>query len=81
MATSKRLGELNGKYALLFKINMALIPIIFMALLTWGIWVTANIYDFRGFMDYGDRYSMEDAHVEHNEILSYVEGHYVRKPE
>lgn len=75
----KPLGELNGKYALLFKINMILLPIIFASLLTWGIWVTSSIYSLRGFVEYGPRFGHKDAAVLADKLMDHVDEHYVRK--
>lgn len=76
---SKPLGELNGKYALLFKVNMILLPIIFASLLTWGIWVTGSIYTIKGFVEYGPRFSHTDAAALADKLMEHVEDHYVRK--
>ena len=41
---SNRLADLNGWTIPLLKLNLVLVPIVATALLTWGIWVTAEIY-------------------------------------
>ena len=79
MATNNRVGDMNGKYAFLFKLNMVLIPIFCSGMLTWGVWVTANIYDFKGFMNYGERYSLQDAHKMHDALILYVDENFERK--
>lgn len=60
-AKKKPVGELNGPYALLFRINMILIPIATTAVLGWGAWVTQSIMEFEAFITYGERFSQEDA--------------------
>ena len=79
MATNNRVGDMNGKYAFLFKLNMVLIPIFCSGMLAWMTWATANIYDFKGFMDYGERYSLHDAHKMHDALILYVDENFERK--
>lgn len=61
MTAKKPVGELPGLYALLFKINMILIPIVAGALLTWGAWVTKSVASFNAFIEFGARFTTEDA--------------------
>ena len=56
---SKTVGELNGVNAALFRLNMALIPIMFTLLITWGAWVTASLFQLKAFADVGDRWTRD----------------------
>jgi len=75
----KPLGELNGKYALLFKINMIVLPIFMSALLTWGVWVTASIYDLKGFAKSGARFTLSDAIALEKDLRDYMDHEFKRK--
>ena len=78
-APKKTVGELNGVNAALFKINMFLIPLIAGAFITWGVWVTANVWDFRGFMKYGKRFSIEDGTKLEKRIIDRVHAEFEQK--
>ena len=77
--TSSAVGELNGKYALLFKINMALIPIIFLKIMLWGTWVTVSLFDLQGFKNHGERWTKAQAMAEDAKIREYINEHFVHK--
>jgi hypothetical protein len=44
MAISKPISELNGKWSILFRINLVILPVFLLALIGWGTWVTRSIY-------------------------------------
>lgn len=79
MSENKPLGELNGKYAFLFKVNMVLLPIMFSALLTWGVWVTSSIFSLKGFVEHGPRFTLKDAMAMKESIIEHVEDHFEHK--
>lgn len=48
MSGSGKIGEMNGKFAGLFRFALLTYPVILTCLLTWGTWVTVNILKFDG---------------------------------
>ena len=45
MAKDTRLGELNGKWALLFRVNMVVLPIFVGGIMGFGAWAVSEIHD------------------------------------
>jgi hypothetical protein len=49
--TGSRIGELNGRWALLLKITLIVVPfittLVTAAFIPWAVWVTGNIYTSR----------------------------------
>jgi hypothetical protein len=42
--TDKKIGELNGKWSVMLKMMVLSSTVIIPLLLTWGVWVTTNIF-------------------------------------
>lgn len=55
--TQKKLGDLNGWWAFLFKFGLALIPFA----VSWSIWVTANVFSSKAFISSGERFTQTDG--------------------
>lgn len=58
---AKRIGELNGPWAIGLKIMLATYPIMFASLLGWGTWVTKELIVLGEFRNRGDRFTKTDA--------------------
>lgn len=56
------IGDMNGKWAMALKFTLASYPILVGAILAWGIWVTDQIYNLKGFTSAGDRFTLQDAY-------------------
>lgn len=54
---SHRIGSLNGKWAMLFKLALASYPFV----LAWAVWVTSNIFAAQSFMFSGERFTKSDG--------------------
>jgi len=69
----KRIGELNGPWAAWFKIQIALVPLLFMSMIGGGIYQIAHNAKVDGFMDrketYTSRQALEDHVVLRNEFF------------
>ena len=46
---SKRIGELNGKWAFLLKTFLIFMPMFTMLGVSWGVWVTNAVFDLQAF--------------------------------
>ena len=64
----KLIGELNGKWALLFKISLVLTPLFISLIVTWGAWTTSKVYAhdvaltrLESWKDIGPRFTAVDA--------------------
>lgn len=66
-------GELNGANAFWFKITIRIVPIMFGLMLTWGVWVTASLFELKAFQSVGARFtpahgaSMEERVIKHHD--------------
>ena len=50
--------RLNGAWVMMLKAEIAaFLPL----LLVWGVWVTTNVFSFKGFMDAGPRFTLTNA--------------------
>lgn len=58
----KKIGELNGKYALLFKAALWAFPITVLAICSWGGWVTVETWKNHEFRAQGRR--VTQTHLE-----------------
>jgi len=47
MSNNKQIGELNGPWALMFKLNSALIPALFVSMIGGLTWTVRSVYDLR----------------------------------
>lgn len=84
---SQKIGEINGKWAMMFKVHLAVGSIVLPALLGWGIWVTSHQFadnwlrqDMRGHTAIGghavmdQRMLMVEARiVSHDQSLAAIE--------
>jgi hypothetical protein len=43
--TVKRIGEMNGRWAMLFKSALVIIPVVNALFLPWAVWVTTTLWD------------------------------------
>lgn len=51
----QRVGDLNGKWAFLFKTGVVILPIINACFLPWAIWVTTTLWDCSAAVRDGDK--------------------------
>ena len=58
---SKPIGQMNGPWALLLKFSLVTYPILASAIISWGIWVTANVYEIQNFRHFGDRFTQVEG--------------------
>lgn len=77
--TIKRIGELNGTWAGLFKFVQILIPVLGISLVPWAIYVTGNLHSLdvrttkiESWMSLGPRFTPADADALRMKILSEV---------
>jgi hypothetical protein len=82
----KMIGELNGKWAILFKVSLVLMPIFTGVIITWGTWTTSRIYNhdieiarIRAFIDQGPRFTANDAQALELRVISRIADSNERK--
>ena len=44
MSTRQPIGELNGRWALLLKVNLIAVPVLLSVVITWATWVTTRVF-------------------------------------
>lgn len=78
--THTKIGELNGRWGILFKITQVLIPIAAVTLLPWCVWVTSTLYarelritKLELFASVGPRFTGDNAEALRVKIMSDVE--------
>jgi hypothetical protein len=57
----RKIGEMNGRWAMLFKFVLVMNGVLIPALLAWGSWVTVGQIKDETFRSKGDRYTPEHA--------------------
>ena len=65
-------GWIKILWDVLFKFNMILMPLV----VTWGIWVTSNIYDFKAFKNQGARVTPQDLELAQTTTREWVRNNY-----
>ena len=60
-----RIGELNGRWALLIKVMLATYPIVVSGQLAWATWVTSNVFHLQPDKP---RYTFADAERQHAQM-------------
>lgn len=68
----RRIGELNGPWALLLKMSLAAFPVIMSILIPWLIWVTSEVFANKGFRESGERFSKQDALTMEARIMEHI---------
>lgn len=68
----QRVGDLNGPFMLLFKLNLVLIPCLVGAMLAWGGWVTGETIRNKEFRERGDRYTDAEAARDRESLKDWV---------
>lgn len=58
------IGEMNGPWALVFRIALATYPL----LLAWCIWVTVQTFESKAFREHGGRFTTTDAEMMRREF-------------
>jgi hypothetical protein len=73
----KLIGELNGKWASLFKISLVVTPLFISLVVTWGAWATQAVYGhdsrlakLEGFAGEGERFTKSQADKMRAELQS-----------
>ena len=56
----KTIGGMNGPWALVLKLALATYPVLLLALLTWGTWMTVNQLKDQSFREQGDQFVRQD---------------------
>lgn len=76
----EKIGDINGPWAILFRITQILVPIAAITLIPWTIWVTSTMYakeirivKLEMFAGVGPRYTAETAESLRLRIMSDVE--------
>jgi hypothetical protein len=80
----EKVGELNGKWSILFRAQLAVGAIVLPLIIAWCTWATVEVFkvqtDLKVFMAAGPRYTPADARSEilkmKEEILNEVEQNY-----
>jgi hypothetical protein len=57
----RKIGEMNGRWAMLFKFVLVMNGVLIPALLAWGSWVTVGQIKDEAFRDKGARYTPEQS--------------------
>lgn len=55
----KRIGNMNGPWAIVFKFALATYPFF----IVWSVWVTGNVYDYIGWKGKGERFTAGDGQI------------------
>lgn len=67
-AKPSRVGNLNGKWAVLFKAQLAVGAFLLPSIMAWATWATVQLFgiksEIRSFMAVGPRYTATDAHLD-----------------
>jgi hypothetical protein len=61
MAEMRRIGDMNGRWAILFKIILVLNGVLLPAIMAWGSWITVGQIRDEQFRGEGVRYTPGDA--------------------
>ena len=83
--TAQKIGELNGKWALLFKILLAVNTVLIVPAVAWSSWITLMVFDLRQaqavntqryetFMAIGPRYTPRDAERDAAMLRAEIKG-------
>ena len=56
----KTIGGMNGPWALILKLALATYPVLLLALLTWGTWMTVNQLKDQSFREQGYEFIRQD---------------------
>lgn len=68
MDKPKTIGQINGIWGVLFRINLALLPF----LLLWAAWITSETFSNHAFRKAGDRFTTNDASQMEMRILGQM---------
>lgn len=63
-----KIGQLNGKWALLFKVALASYPFV----IAWAVWMTHNQYEDNAFRMSGERFTKTDALVLKESLIEKI---------
>lgn len=75
LISKKKIGDLNGKWATMFKVVILLIIVGVPTMMTWMTWVTSNIYAVQYYQSTTEGYAARIIDLETNmKILSRVES-------
>lgn len=80
MAEESKIGQLNGKWAILFKAQLTLGAVLFPGVMAWCTWMTIQTFDVKAdmqaFQAVGPRYTSTQAEVDHlkqkQEVLAEI---------
>lgn len=61
MAEEQKIGNLNGKWSILFRAFLTAMVVIIPISVPWTVWVTRSIFEMHGFIGKGDRFSLKDG--------------------
>ena len=65
----KKVGDLNGMWAFLFRVFLVLFPL----MVAWSIWVTSSMYELKGFAQMGERMTQKDGLKMKLELLELID--------
>lgn len=68
MSTGRKIGEMNGYWALLLKLHLAAVPPIVAALVGLVVWLVSQQYTDIAFRSSEERFSTADAYAMENRI-------------
>jgi hypothetical protein len=57
----KPIGQLNGMWALLLKVNLTVVPMVLTGVLTWAIWITNDTFVGREWRANGNHFTQQDG--------------------
>ena len=60
----KKLGDLNGRWSILFRVLMVvgtIATVLSPFVIRWGVWVTSSVYELQAFAHTGDRFTAADG--------------------
>ena len=74
-----RIGAINGKWAMLFKAILIVLPFYMSASLGWNVWLHNTAVDFRVFQGKGERFTEANGMVLEQRVLVLAKEYTDRK--
>jgi len=71
---AKGIGELNGKWSILFRVLLIVVPLYCTFFTAWAIWVTSETFANREFRLRGGRFTISDGKDSDSRHKAYVDA-------
>lgn len=59
MTAPRKIGEMNGRWAALFKVVLVVVPTVNALFIPWAVWVTTNVWRSQDHMVHADELHMQ----------------------